>query len=240
MPNHYFQFKQFLINQHRAAMKVTTDACLFGAWVASEEKNSKNAERILDIGTGTGLLSLMLAQQVSGKIDAIDIDHDAFLQASENTVHSPWKDRINMSLGDIKEIKTEVVQYDVIISNPPFYTDQLRSPDEQKNKAHHDSTLTLQELIPIMQQLLTTNGRFYLLLPFHRLADAKEIIQGEHLFISKLVLVRPSPAHAFFRIMIQGSNVESTTSVSEMDIRMDNNEYSKLFTELLGSYYLHL
>jgi tRNA1Val (adenine37-N6)-methyltransferase len=139
MANSFFQFKQFIIHQDRCAMKVTTDACLFGAWVAKEVGGQKSeVETILDIGTGTGLLSLMLAQKTNATIDSVEIDEAAAEQAQENANASLWKDRIFVMPGDAKDMAyTFCKNFDIIISNPPFYENELTSSDHQKNLAHH-------------------------------------------------------------------------------------------------------
>src|SRR5437868_5022622 len=144
MPNNYFQFKQFIIQQDNCAMKVCTDACLFGAYIANELQ-SIPVNTILDIGAGTGLLSLMLAQKTTAVIDAVEIDNAAFEQAKENIAASPWKEKINTYHADISTFKTGK-RYEHIISNPPFFEDDLRSNDEKKNFAKHDSSLTLENL----------------------------------------------------------------------------------------------
>ncbi|MBL7730209.1 MAG: methyltransferase, partial [Chitinophagaceae bacterium] len=139
MSNTCFKFKQFLINQDRCAMKVTTDACLFGAWVAERLRNAEG--NCLDIGTGTGLLSLMLAQKAAGIFTvAVEIDADCAEQARENIEASPWKQQVVVKEADILQY-TPANQYDFIISNPPFYQDDLKSPDTRKNVAHHDHGL---------------------------------------------------------------------------------------------------
>src|SRR5262245_3491214 len=131
MANNYFQFKQFTIHQDRCAMKVTTDSCLFGAWVASRESAARSSpgtrRRILDIGGGTGLLALMLAQRTNAFIDSIEIDKDAFQQAEENVKASPWSDRISLYHGDAREFSFQH-KYQTIICNPPFYEKELKSP----------------------------------------------------------------------------------------------------------------
>ncbi|HEX6333160.1 MAG TPA: methyltransferase, partial [Flavisolibacter sp.] len=120
MANPYFQFKQFTIYHDRTAMKVTTDACLFGAWAAQEISQMPNIATMLDVGTGTGLLSMMVAQQKALETDAIEIDPDAAAQASENIKASPWATRIHVIQQDVNDLQPGRA-YDVVISNPPFY-----------------------------------------------------------------------------------------------------------------------
>ena len=143
MANTYFQFRQFIIHQDRCAMKVTTDACLFGAWVANQIKNTGSEfSTALDIGTGTGLLSLMVSQKNDLKIDTIEIEDDAFEQLKENIADSPWKDRINLFHNDVRNFIFNQ-QYDVIFSNPPFYENELKSDDAKRNLALHGTNYHL-------------------------------------------------------------------------------------------------
>src|SRR5688572_28253839 len=158
MPNSYFKFKQFTVNRDRAAMKVTTDACLFGAWAARSarqsavgQSGSPGIHHVLDIGTGTGLLSLMMAQQINAEIDAIELDEDAFEQAQQNMASSPWHDNLFVIQGDAKDMAYVLgKEYDIIVSNPPFYENELESPDLKKNRAHHSAGLSLDELLSII------------------------------------------------------------------------------------------
>ena len=133
-------------------MKVTTDACVFGAWITEEIKSQKlKVKSVLDIGAGTGLLSLMLAQKnPEMKIDAIEIDKDAAEQAKVNSGSSPWKEQINIIQADVKEYSFEK-EFDLIISNPPFYEKEIRSATDSKNVAHHSDNLTLKELLMIIK-----------------------------------------------------------------------------------------
>jgi tRNA1Val (adenine37-N6)-methyltransferase len=244
MSNPFFQFKQFTIQQDRCAMKVTTDACLFGAWAAREVKSqNEKAKNVLDIGTGTGLLSLMLAQKNPPlNIDAIEIDNGAYQQARENVAGSLYRDRINIINGDVKVLPFPG-KYDIIISNPPFYEREIKSLNEKKNMAHHHSGLLLQELINIIKSNLTPAGAFYLLLPFKRNEELKRIFLRQDLSITKLVFVKQSTVHDYFRIMIQGQfkNVQQTeTVIDEISVWNDQKEYTYEFKELLKDYYLHL
>src|SRR5450755_4316837 len=154
MPNSYFRFKQFTIQQDRCTMKVCTDSCILGAWTALRLQGAK---RILDIGTGTGLLPLMLAQKTDAYIDTIESDPESFIQAEENIRQSPWPDRIRVIEGDARQYFFQT-KFDFIITNPPFYESDLRSPEQKKNKAKHAESLTLEVLMSIVRKILHTHG----------------------------------------------------------------------------------
>ena len=237
MPNSYFQFKQFTIHQDRCAMKVTTDACLFGAWIAEEVKSQKlKVKSVLDIGAGTGLLSLMLAQKNPEiKIDAIEIDKDAAEQANVNVRSSPWKEHINILQADVKEFSFEK-EFDLIISNPPFYENEIRSATDSKNVAHHSENLTLKELLEIIKNNLSKTGSFFLLFPYKRNEEIKKLLKDHELNISKILFIRQSVKHDYFRIMLKGKlsdqeNIE--TEFNEMSIWDDSQQYADEFKQLL-------
>lgn len=249
MPNNYFQFKQFTIHQDRCAMKVTTDACLFGAWSADQIKNQPfgklraKIKNILDIGTGTGLLSLMLAQKISEpSIDSIEIDKDAFKQAKENIAASPWSDRINIIHADAKNFSFNN-KYDIIISNPPFYENELKSDTKKKNIAHHSDDLSLKELLDIIKNSLSADGSFYLLLPYKRSDEIKQLLLRAHLFIRQLVFVKQSVKHDHFRIILEGklkTDEQAETAIGEIAVWNEQQQYTDEFKRLLQDYYLHL
>jgi tRNA1Val (adenine37-N6)-methyltransferase len=225
-------------------MKVTTDACLFGAWMADEINNEElKINNCLDIGTGTGLLSLMLAQKnLEVGITGVEIDEDAGEQANENFNASLWKDRVDILKGDVKEYDFPE-KFDLIISNPPFYERELRSESEKKNLAHHSENLTLGELLSIIKKYLNPGGFFFLLLPYKRNEEIKKLLKNHELNISKILFVRQSVKHDYFRIMLKGKlsepeNIE--TEFNEMSISDDSQQYSSEFKQLLKDYYLHL
>lgn len=244
MANSFFSFKQFTIHQDRCAMKVTTDACLFGAWAADELKKNSNIHKlVLDIGAGTGLLSLMLAQKLKNcAIKAIEIDKEAAMQAVENTRNSPLGKQIEIVHADVREnLLTE--KADLIISNPPFYEEELKSSLFTKNQAHHDESLLLGELIPIIKQQLHPNGFFFILLPYKRKSEIEKLLWSEELHVEKEILVKPSPQKDYFRIMLKGIHkhplVEKTFSQT-MEITDTTGNYSRSFIALLKDYYLYL
>ena len=179
-------------------MKVTTDACLFGAWVADEIKNSGDkVHTLFDVGAGTGLLSFMIAQKHAGlSIDAIEIDAEACSQANENNFASQWHNRINIIQGDLRGFSTGKL-YDVIISNPPFYENQLTSANSKRNAAHHSSEFSFNDLISLIKTALNQTGSFYILMPYKRKAEIKKSLEEQNLSVSKEMYVRQSARHDF-------------------------------------------
>jgi tRNA1Val (adenine37-N6)-methyltransferase len=247
MTNSFFKFKRFTVQQDRTAMKVTTDACLFGAWVANEVKSNPASggtkiKNVLDVGTGTGLLSLMFAQKsLSSFIDAIEIDKEACEQAEENVFGSPFATQITL-INDDAKIFPFRKKYDIIISNPPFYENELKSIDQKKNIAHHHSGLLLSELLSVVKSNLATNGKFYLLLPYKRNDEIKALFEKD-LSILKIIFVRQSTKHDYFRIMLCGESKDENdteTMIDEISIWNDEQEYTNAFKELLKDYYLSL
>jgi tRNA1Val (adenine37-N6)-methyltransferase len=181
----------------------------------------------------------MLAQKTNCLIDTIEIEKDAFEQAMENISASPWKDRINVYHTDAKEYSSSA-RYDIIISNPPFYENELRSANKQKNVSHHDDALSLDELIPIIKSRLEPEGRFYLLLPYKRKNDIETLFKKHGLFFSRIELVRQSVNHNYFRVLVEGTLHDSATEETELSIWNKDNQYTPAFTDLLKDYYLYL
>jgi tRNA1Val (adenine37-N6)-methyltransferase len=237
MPNSYFRFKQFTIQQDRCSMKVCTDSCIFGAWTAGR---LNGAVKVLDIGTGTGLLSLMLAQKNRARFDAIELDEDAFDQAVDNIEASPWGTSIRAIHADLRDHRFNK-KYDFIISNPPFFVSNLRSPSRGINRARHDESLTLEELISLLPALLEPGGRFSILLPFHRTGDLERLASAEGFFPQEKLLIRQTPSHKPFRSVSLFAQTNPTTTVSEeLTIRdKDGNETTAL-RQMMKDYYLRV
>lgn len=238
MANPYFQFKKFTVYHERCAMKVTTDACLFGAWAAEDLKNDHAQGILLDIGTGTGLLSLMVAQKNNLQIDAVEINPAAAKEAEGNIIDSPFKESIYVHQMDIALF--EKSNYDYIICNPPFYENELISLSADKNIAHHSHQLKWKELFQIIYKKLNPKGYFYLLLPSKRKEEAENGLLKQELFITTKVSVKQTPNHAPFRIMIKGSKNKETFNEKEITIRDEHDQYTPEFTNLLKDYYLYL
>ncbi|HZH67375.1 MAG TPA: methyltransferase [Flavisolibacter sp.] len=221
-------------------MKVTTDSCLFGAWCAHELQTSKvQYPQLLDIGTGTGLLSLMAAQKNNSEIDAVEIDNEAAQQAGENVAASPWKERITVWNEDVGQwIPTK--KYNVILSNPPFYEGDLKSVKQSKNLAHHDDGLKLEALLKFVKTYLAKDGFFYLLLPAKRWEYLETLLAELDLHLHKKVAVKQSIVHTPFRLMVQGSHSKGELFTGNISIKDNREKYTYEFSSLLREYYLHL
>jgi tRNA1Val (adenine37-N6)-methyltransferase len=221
-------------------MKVCTDSCLFGAWVAAKtEQKIIGPKTIADIGTGTGLLSLMLAQKSGAQMHAVDIDKNSFAQASENFNASPWSERLHAFHSDIKEWKAPC-KYDLIIANPPFYENDLMPEDNQKSISKHSSTLGLKNLLLQAKNLLNEHGNFALLLPWARTKWFENAASAYSLFVKEKMEVKQTPLHNYFRSMLLLQNQKTSTIINELIIKNNHNEYTHEFIELLKDYYLYL
>lgn len=236
MPNSYFRFKQFTVQQDRSVMKVCTDSCVLGAWTAL---HLEHAKKVLDIGTGTGLLALMLAQKSTCTIDAIESDPESAAQAVENIRQSPWSDRIRVMEEDVCN-HAAVAHYDFIITNPPFFESDLRSPQPQKNRAKHDTSLTLDQLVTLMHQLLKPEGHFSILLPEHRTQYFEKLAFENGFFLQKKLTVSQSPIHPPFRSICLFGREKSPGPISDyLVIKEKDGNYSEEFIKMMRDYYLN-
>jgi tRNA1Val (adenine37-N6)-methyltransferase len=238
--NSYFKFKQFVIQQAHCAMKVCTDAATFGAWV--EIGTSKH---VLDIGTGTGLLALMLAQKYPHVfIDAVEYDENAALQAQQNVMESPFSKQIRVIHTAIQDYYPDRT-YDCIVSNPPFFQSDLRSPENQlKNVAHHADTLNFMDLISAVDRLLHAEGHFCVLLPTDEGAVFLQLMTEQGWQLEQNVFLQHHPEKRAFRTFMrfvrrqfaQDVYAESSLYIYEKD----SITYGQAFQELMKEYYLKL
>lgn len=236
MSNTYFQFKQFKVEQDKCAMKVCTDSCIFGAWIPTDD----NTKTILDIGCGTGLLSLMLAQRSHAKIDAVEINKAAFTQANQNCLNSVFADNITVLHQDISAYVADK-KYNVIVCNPPFYENDMQSVLLEERMAKHNTTLTLESLFKKVKTLLSTDGKFAILLPYFRLQEAIKIADENRFYLEKELHIKQTPKHDFFRVcLLFNQNTASQSSTAYLTIRQQHNQYTTEFIELLKPYYLNL
>jgi tRNA1Val (adenine37-N6)-methyltransferase len=238
LSNNYFQFKQFRIEQEKSSMKVCTDSCLFGAWIAGKlEQNQVAAVNLLDIGAGTGLLSLMIAQEKKINIDALEIDEHSFHQSNLNFIASPWAEKLKVFHEDVKNWNNPI-KYELIISNPPFYENDLKATKHHKNVAKHNDGLTFEELIRTVKVNLATNGKFAVLLPYHRVAFFKQLASGEGLFLEEELLVKQTPKHNWFRGVLLFGQSAASPVVNQLTIKNREGKYTKEFDALLKEFYL--
>lgn len=235
MSNTYFRFKQFTVHQDRCAMKVSTDACIAGAWT----RVPIDAKRVLDIGTGTGLLALMLAQKNPGIIiDGIELDADAAEQARENVIASPWADRVTIIQADAS-LNLYQDCYDFVITNPPFFNNSLLSHKEQRNMAWHTGSLNYSALFKILNDNLAANGLASVLLPVQEYEIWADILQENNWSVIERLHICPGEAKPANRIVSICTKQEGIAPKDEhLAIRSMNGAYTTEFNKLMQSYYL--
>jgi len=236
MANTYFQFKKFRVSQAKSGMKVTTDGCLFGAWTADLIASTR-VDRILDMGSGTGLLSLMLAQKTEAQIDAIEADKNAFFESVDNVSASPWNHRIKCYHMNADAF-TPTDPYDVIICNPPFFTDSLQGQRAAKNRAIHTLDLTPSLLAQKTTQWLSPKGQAFVMYPEREMNAFLKAVRPLNLFPHRLVKVYNNPQSVVFRCMACLSSCPCEMRTEKLKIREENGTYSPAFRYLLDKYYL--
>ncbi len=233
----HFQFKSFTIQQHRCAMKVGTDAILLGAWATAA-----NPAAILDVGTGTGVVALMLAQRFpNAVVEAVEIDKPASCQAAENFAASPWNDRLSVTHAAVQEFPF-ARRFGLIVCNPPYFHDSLKPDNHARRTARHDGSLSSGELAGAANRLLAPDGRLSVILPAdHR--DAFVIETGSQgLYCVRQRLVHPTPKHPPKRILLEFSTDSSSPVVEErsMIIELTRHQYSREYIDLAKSFLLRM
>ncbi|WP_207515606.1 tRNA1(Val) (adenine(37)-N6)-methyltransferase [Longitalea luteola] len=237
MPNSYFQFKQFTIHQNQCALKVCTDACILGAWFSAKIPQYAT---VLDIGSGTGLLMMMLAQRSQAEIHGIEIDLAAYRQAKENISQNAWAMRMKVFPGDARTFHFPL-QYEFIISNPPFFEDDLQSTDDREQIAKHSKHLTLEELIQVIADNLQPHGAFGILLPYHRWEYFNTLATRYNFSLTEKLFVKQSPRHNHFRAILHYTrNQDHFAPTFELTIQQADGNYTPEFVELMKDYYLYL
>jgi len=239
--NKPFYFKEFTIDQDKTAMKVGTDAVLLGAWCSLETC----PDTILDVGSGTGLVSLMLAQRSDAEtIDAVEIDPNAYEQSVSNFEKSDWSDRLfcyHCSYQDFsEEMKEEDEEYDLIISNPPFYNDNFETNDTSRNTARFTSALSFKELLESTSKILSDSGVFTIIIPFKEEVTFISLAGKYKLFLNRVCRVRGTDNSETKRSMLEFSfhlkELEETTIV----IEKGRHEYTKEYVSLTKDFYLKM
>jgi tRNA1Val (adenine37-N6)-methyltransferase len=233
MASNYFTFKQFTIYQEKAAFKVGTEGVLLGACA-----DLQGVKRILDIGTGTGLIAIMLAQRCNADIIAIEPDHDSFIQCQKNVNLSRWKERItveNVSLQDFKED----LKFDLAITNPPWFSDSLKNPDARKSASRHNDSLSNAELLQNVSGLIGETGRFQLIMPYTEgnifIADAN----GYGFFCNSILKIKPLPTSEIRRLILSFSRKRLKTTEKFLTIEHGKrHEFTEEYKDLTRDFYL--
>ncbi|MCE5205310.1 MAG: methyltransferase [Porphyromonadaceae bacterium] len=238
MSNPYFQFKQFTIYHDQCAMKVNTDGVLLGAW--TEVGHNKD---ILDVGTGTGLIALMIAQRNPvARVTAIDIDRETVAQAKENRDNSPFADRMTVRLCDFRDCGCMWQErFDLIVSNPPWFENSLLSPDAGRTTARHSVSLTLQELLHTAKSCLKQEGTLALILPFDKQNELIQLSDKLGFYLKRETVVFPLPDSLPKRLMTEWtlSPVENPQR-NRLTIEQCPHRYSPEFVDMVREFYLYL
>lgn len=237
MSNTYFKFKQFTIHQDRCAMKVSTDAVVLGALAGIEVENPKS---ILEIGVGTGVVSLMLVQRFSeSKLIGVELDKEAFLQACENADSSPWKNRVNFQQIAFQEFTKDLEEkFDLIVSNPPYFPNHLQTSDDKRNIALHDVSLSFGDLIKGVVKLLAPEGVFWVILPSRQMQDLESIASFFDLYAGSAYYLRDRPGKKILRVIQEFSFQKKELSIQDILIKDEDGEFSKSYRELLREFLL--
>ncbi len=237
MPNPYFRFKQFTVYHDLCAMKVGTDGVLLGAWC-----NVHDAASALDVGTGTGLIALMLAQRnASLEINTIDIEENAVMQAHENINRSLFAGRIDCFHLSLQDFAEQVAKkYDLIVSNPPYFEQSLKSPHLGRTLARHTDSLPINELIVASAKLLSDKGRLSVIYPYEYKETLLKLSEENQLHISHFTNVHPTPTAAPKRILAELTKQATSLTETDLVIEKERHVYSDEFTALVKDFYLKL
>lgn len=234
MPNTYFQFKQFRIEQDRSAMKVTTEGCLLGSLVSLRG----DEQHVLDIGTGTGLLALMIAQRSMAKIDAVELSLAVAEQAAGNFKNSPWLERLNIWKGAIQDYAASAnLKYDLIVSNPPFFKGHLKS-GKAKDQAIHSDNLSFEDLCQSVVNLLKEKGLFWVIYPVHEFDQFVAIARSQGLLLQREYAIYDRPGKSTFRKIGVFGYTATELQREELFIKTEAGAYSERFQGLVEEYYL--
>jgi tRNA1Val (adenine37-N6)-methyltransferase len=229
-----FRFKQFTIVQDRCGMKVGTDGVLLAAWT-----NLNGAQRILDIGTGTGLIALMLAQRSQAKIDAVEIDLAACLQARENVARSPWFYRITVHHCSLQYYTPPGEKlYNLLVANPPFFTNVSKSVTPARTLARHDDQLTAIDLLKSADRLLTKQGKLTVIYPCTTVHSFKKLVRKQGFFCNQTVWIKPTPYSPPKRVLMEISRSSLSYPDTEITIEKSRHIYTPEFIDLIREFYL--
>ncbi|MGX1928585.1 tRNA1(Val) (adenine(37)-N6)-methyltransferase [Flagellimonas sp. 2504JD4-2] len=233
-----FKFKQFTIHQDRCAMKVGTDGVLLGAWTTLKSQPYS----ILDIGAGTGLIALQMAQRSNAElIDAIEVDESAYEQCVENFEASPWADRLFCYHAGLDEFVDEIEdKYDLIISNPPFYSEEVSSGDEARDTARQANSLPFDELLEGVSKLLNPKGIFSVIIPFKEERDFVLLAESFGLFANSITRVKGNPNTDVKRSLLAFGFSKEMVVEDELTIELERHQYTEEYIDLTKDFYLKM
>ena len=230
-----FKFKQFDVLQEQSGMKIGTDGVLLGAWA-----DLHNAKHILDIGTGTGLIALMCAQRhQTALITAVEIEEKAAVEATYNFTKSPWSNRLKIVKTDFKQFMSNN-KFDIIISNPPFFDENVLSSKYQRNLARNAEHLPLQTLLAKAKEMLTIDGTINLILPVSKLKILEKNLKNEQLYLQKICYVKGRKEMPVKRILVQIGKKNMPIEKSELTIEIDRHLYTDKYKALTREFYLKM
>ncbi len=233
-----FHFKEFTILQHKTAMKVGTDGVLLGAWVDL----SNQLDTVLDIGTGTGLIALQIAQRSDCElIDALEIEPNAYEQAVDNFENSDWGDRLFCYHASLQEFVDEIEdKYDLIISNPPFYNDTFKEVEQKRAAARHTVTLSFTELISATAELLSSDGSCAFIIPSHEEDYFLAIAKKANLHPNRITRVKGNIKTPVKRSLLQLSFTKTKVLIDEIAIEIKRHQYTDIYKDLVKDFYLKM
>lgn len=236
-----FKFKEFTIHQDKTAMKVGTDGVLLGAWCSVDTY----PDSILDIGSGTGVISLMIAQRSDAMtIDAVELDENAYEQTVANFEESDWGDRLYCYNATFQEFSDEIEEeeetYDLIVSNPPFYTDDFESEDASRNKARFTSSLSFEELIIGVSKILSENGIFSVVIPFKEEESFIALAKENNLFLNRVCRVQGNPTSEVKRSLMEFSFHQNELKEENLIIEIQRHQYTEAYIDLTKDFYLKM
>lgn len=235
MPNTYFKFKQFVVKQEKCAMKVGTDGVLLGAWAELPETG-----KVLDLGTGTGLIALMVAQRCRADVVAVDISVDACEQAAENVAESPWSNRIKVINQDIKTMdETFQNSFDCIVSNPPYFQENVKCPTPLRNTARHTDELNFKQLSSSASLLLKNGGTLSVVLPAGAASEFIAEASAQRLSLTRQTWIHTKPGAQPKRVLmtfVKGRSVSS--EIVHMTIHEADHSFSEAYQSLTADFYL--
>ncbi|MBQ4820880.1 methyltransferase [Aquimarina sp. MMG016] len=236
--NKPFEFKQFTVHQDRCAMKIGTDGVLLGAWAPIDN----NIGSILDVGTGTGVVALMMAQRSDAEIiDALEIDSDAYEQAVENFEASSWGDRLFCYHASFQEFVEEIEdEYDLLISNPPFYTEDYKTTDTKRDVARFEDALPLEHILMGGVSLLSNQGKLAIVLPYKEEQRAIDIAEKVKLFPQKITRVKGTPDSEIKRSLLLLGFDQISVDINELIIEHSRHNYTSDYIDLTKEFYLKM